>query len=248
MLIITSSTREDRKMALKRLSDAIQKGVGVSLKGMLDRLLCSLGFAGCPDDDNATRKLAFTVAVVALSAKMAAADGVVLQIERDAFAEVFKTPPGETRNVQRIFDLAKQDVAGFESYARQIAEMLASEPQLKRDVFEGLFNIAAADGVLHKSEEAYLEQVASIFGYSDTTYRSVRAQFVHDPDDPYTVLGLNSNVSNDELRARYRKLVRENHPDAMMSRGVPNEFIEMATRKLAAINTAYAEIERERGL
>jgi DnaJ like chaperone protein len=235
-------------MALKRLSDAIQKGVGAPLKAVLDRLLSSLGFGNCPDDDTATRKLAFTVAVVALSAKMAAADGVVLQIERDAFAEVFKTPESETRNVQRIFDLAKQDVAGFESYARQIVEMLAGEPQLKRDVFEGLFNIAAADGVLHQAEEAYLEQVARIFGFSDAIYRSVRAQFVHDPDDPYTVLGLTPNVSNDDLRTRYRKLVRENHPDAMMARGVPKEFIDMATRKLAAINSAYEQIVQERGL
>ncbi|MFY0613227.1 MAG: DnaJ family molecular chaperone [Hyphomicrobiaceae bacterium] len=235
-------------MALKRLSDAIQHGVGTPLKAMLDSLLCGLGLGPCPDDNNATRKIAFTVAVVALSAKMAAADGVVSQIERDAFQVIFKTPADEMGNVQHVFDLAKQDVAGFESYARQMASMLTSEPQLKRDVFEGLFNIAAADGVLHRSEEAYLKQVAEIFGYSEETYRSVRAQFVHDPDDAYTVLGLQSDVSDDDLRARYRLLVRENHPDVMIARGVPEEFIDMATRKLAAINAAYERIARERGI
>ena len=235
-------------MALKRLSDAIQRGVGTSLKAVLDRLMCSLGLGPCPDDNTATRKIAFTVAVVALSAKMAAADGVVSQIERDAFQEIFKTAPDEAQNVQRIFDLAKQDVAGFESYAQQMDDMLVSEPQLKRDVFEGLFNIAAADGVLHKSEEAYLKQVAEIFGYSTQTYRSVRAQFVHDPDDAYTVLGLAPDVADDQLRAEYRRLVRENHPDVMIARGVPEEFIDMATRKLAAINAAYERIVRERGL
>lgn len=235
-------------MALKRLSDAIQQGVGTSLKAILDGLMCSLGLGPCPDDNNATRKIAFTVAVVALSAKMAAADGVVSQIERDAFQEIFKTSASEVENVQHIFDLAKQDVAGFESYARQMANMLISEPQLKRDVFEGLFNIAAADGVLHRSEEAYLKQVAEIFGYSDATYRSVRAQFVHDPDDAYTVLGLRPDVSDADLRAQYRRLVRENHPDVMIARGVPEEFIDMATRKLAAINAAFERIARERGI
>lgn len=235
-------------MALKRLSDAIQQGVGTPLRAILDRLMCGLGLGPCPDDNNATRKIAFTVAVVALSAKMAAADGVVSQIERDAFQEIFKTSASEVDNVQHIFDLAKQDVAGFESYARQMASMLVSEPQLKRDVFEGLFNIAAADGVLHRSEEAYLKQVAEIFGYSEETYRSVRAQFVHDPDDAYTVLGLHPDVTDGDLRARYRQLVRENHPDAVIARGVPKEFIDMATRKLAAINAAYERIARERGI
>jgi len=235
-------------MALKRLSDAIQRGVGTSLKAVLDRLMCSLGLGPCPDDNNATRKIAFTVAVVALSAKMAAADGVVSQIERDAFQEIFRTSPDDAPNVQRIFDLAKQDVAGFESYAQQMADMLVSEPQLKRDVFEGLFNIAAADGILHKSEEAYLKQIADIFGYSAQTYRSVRAQFVDDPDDAYTVLGLEPDVADAELRSEYRRLVRENHPDVMIARGVPEEFIDMATRKLAAINAAYERIVRERGI
>lgn len=233
-------------MALKRLSDAIQRGVGTPLKTVLDRLMCSLGLGPCPDSTNATRKIAFTVAVVALSAKMAAADGVVSQIERDAFQQIFQTSPDDAKNVQRIFDLAKQDVAGFESYAQQMADLLVSEPQLKRDVFEGLFNIAAADGVLHRSEETYLEQVAEIFGYSQQTYRSVRAQFVDDPDDAYTVLGLDPGVSDAELQARYRQLVRENHPDVMIARGVPEEFIDMATRKLAAINAAYERIVRER--
>ena len=233
-------------MALKRLSDAIQRGVGTPLKTVLDRLMCSLGLGPCPESTNATRKIAFTVAVVALSAKMAAADGVVSQIERDAFQQIFQTSPDEATNVQRIFDLAKQDVAGFESYAQQMADLLVSEPQLKRDVFEGLFNIAAADGVLHRSEEAYLEQVAEIFGFSQQTYRSVRAQFVDDPDEAYTVLGLDPSVSGDELQSRYRQLVRETHPDVMISRGVPEEFIDMATRKLAAINSAYERIVRER--
>jgi DnaJ like chaperone protein len=152
------------------------------------------------------------------------------------------------RNVQRIFDLAKQDVAGFESYAEQMAKLLESEPQLKRDVFEGLFNIAASDGVLHQNEEAYLEVVAEIFGIAPDEYRAIRSRFVDDPDDAYTVLGLKRSNTDDEVRAQYRRLVRENHPDALIARGVPKEFVDMADRKLAAINAAYEEIERERGL
>jgi DnaJ like chaperone protein len=235
-------------MALKYLSEAIQRNVGTPLRAALDQLMCGLGLGPCPDGSLATNKVAFTVAVVALSAKIAKADGVVSQIERDAFQEIFRTSPDEAQNVQRIFDLAKQDVAGYDGYAKQVANLLANEPQLKRDVFEGLFNIAAADGVLHKSEERYLASVAEIFGYSADVYRSVRAMFVYDPDDAYAVLGLRPDVDNAELRAKYRRLVRENHPDVMIARGVPEEFIDLSTRKLASINAAYEQISKERGL
>jgi len=235
-------------MAIKALSDALTRGVATPLRLALDGLLFRLGLGPCPSDETVVHKLAFTVAVVALSAKIAKADGVVSQIEREAFQEIFKTSPDEAENVARIFDLAQQDVAGFESYAQQMADLLVSEPEFKRDVFEGLFNIAAADGILHRAEEHYLQQVAEIFGYPPETYRSVRAQFVHDPDDAYTVLGLSPSASSDDIKARYRQLVRETHPDMMVARGVPEEFIDMATRKLAAINAAYERIERERGL
>lgn len=235
-------------MALKEISSALQRGVANPLRAMLDRLMCTLGLGPCPEEPAALHKTAFTIAIVALSAKMAKADGVVSEIERDAFKEIFKTSPEEARNVQHIFDLAQQDVAGFESYAEQMSELLNSEPHLKRDVFEGLFNIAAADGVLHRSEEDFLKKVAEIFGFSERDYRSVRAQFVHDPDDAYTVLGLSPDASNEEVRSRYRLLVRETHPDVMIARGVPEEFVEIATRKLAAINAAYERIARERGL
>jgi DnaJ like chaperone protein len=235
-------------MPLKELSKAIHRSVGTPLRAALDRLMCSLGLGPCPDTPNATKSVAFTVAIVALSAKMAKADGVVSQAEADAFQAIFHTDPNEMANVKRIFDLAKQDISGFESYAEQIAKLLDNEPQLKRDVFEGLFNIAASDGILHEKEESYLETVAEIFGIAPAEYRAIRARFVDDPDDAYTVLGLTRANTDAEIRTQYRRLVRETHPDALIARGVPKEFVDMADRKLAAINAAYEEIAQERGL
>jgi DnaJ like chaperone protein len=73
-----------------------------------------------PDDRRATREIAFTIAVIALGAKMAKADGTVSRAEVAAFKQVFKIPPDEINNVARVFDLAKRDVAGFDAYARQL--------------------------------------------------------------------------------------------------------------------------------
>ncbi|MEM9029683.1 MAG: DnaJ family molecular chaperone [Pseudomonadota bacterium] len=231
-------------MVWSRIAEALGVAEGGALRGALDAILCGFGIGDC----KTTNEVAFTAAVIALSAKMAKADGVATRIEVEAFERLFKPPPGELANVRRLFDLATRDVAGYESYARQIAKLLSDEPRLKRDVYDGLFHIAAADGVLHADEEVYLRRVGEIFGYDEAEYRSIRALFVHDPDDAYTVLGVSPDITDEALKAHYRALVRENHPDVLSARGVPGQFIDIATRKIAAINSAYNEIARERGL
>ncbi len=233
---------------LNSLPEAIGLTKGGSLRAALDRLMCGLGLGPCPECPTKTNTIAFTVAVVALGAKLAKADGFVSNVETETFHRVFQTPAAQSANVQRLYDLAKQDVAGFESYAHQISSLLATEPALKRDVIEGLFHIAAADGILHQQEDNYLHRIAEIFGYTEGEYRAIRALFIHDPDDAYTVLGIKPDISDDELKSHYRSLVRSNHPDMAMARGVPEEFVEMANRKLASINAAFEEIARERNL
>ena len=157
-------------------------------------------------------------------------------------------PPHEQSSVDRIFRLAQQDTAGYEAYAGQIAKMLAGNPALLEDILDGLFEIAKADGVFHPGEAAYLKRVADIFGFTVAEYRRIRASHVgHDRGDPYVVLGVAFDAGDDEVKATYRMLVRENHPDKLIARGVPEEFIRLATDKLAVINGAYEKIGKERG-
>jgi len=191
----------------------------------------------------------FTIAVVALAGKMARADGVVSEEEFQVFRQAFGVPPEEEGNVHRIFNLARQDIAGFEYYAGQIARLFVGNPAMLEDVLDGLFEIAKADGVLHPEEAKFLERVAEIFGFAPNEYRRIRAShFAPELTDPYVILGLSYSADDNELRQTYRRLVRENHPDSLMARGVPQEFIKLATDKLAAINTAYEKIRAERGL
>jgi DnaJ like chaperone protein len=191
----------------------------------------------------------FTIAVVALAGKMARADGVVSDEEFQVFRQAFGVPPEEEINVHRIFNLARQDIAGFEYYAGQIARLFVGNPAMLEDVLDGLFEIAKADGVLHPEEAKFLERVAEIFGFAPNEYRRIRAShFAPELTDPYVILGLSYSADDNELRQTYRRLVRENHPDSLMARGVPQEFIKLATDKLAAINTAYEKICVERGM
>jgi DnaJ like chaperone protein len=193
------------------------------------------------------KQVAFTVAVIALGAKMAKADGVVTKTEVHAFKEVFKIPDGEMNNVARIFDLAKQDVAGYEAYAKQLGILYKEDPRLLRDVLEGLFHIAVSDALLHPREEEYLRQVSVQFGFAEEDFRHIRSRFVTgDTRNPYDVLKVNPAISDEELKSKYHRLVADNHPDKLVARGVPQEFVIIATNKLAAINAAYEEIRSAR--
>ena len=194
------------------------------------------------------RQTAFTVAVIALSAKMAKADGQVTRDEIDAFREVFHVPPAEVKNVGRIFDLARKDARGFEPYARQVARMFASNSAVLEELLDALFHIAKADKVMHPSELDYLKSVAGIFNFSENEFERIRAGHLGaDAADPYTVLGVSHNADEAEIRAAWRKLIRENHPDSLIAQGMPQDFIDVANDKMAAINGAWDAVQRQRG-
>ena len=186
------------------------------------------------------QSVAFTIAVIALGAKMAKADGQVTRDEVTAFREVFNIADEDKHNAARVFNLARQDVAGFEEYARRIAGMFVDAPEMLDDLLEGLFHIAMADGTYHPNEDAFLEQVAVIFQIPEDAFAALRARFVPDTSPlPHSVLGIAPNATKEEARAAWRKLVRANHPDALIARGLPEEAIRMAEKRMIDINRAW---------
>ncbi len=186
------------------------------------------------------RSVAFTIAVIALGAKMAKADGLVTRNEVAAFREVFYIPKEEEENTARLFNLARQDVAGFEDYAQRVAAMFERTDGTLCDLMEGLFYIAVADGSYHPQEDDFLARVARIFGLPEREFKALRARFVPDAEpDPYDVLGVDPDADLDSIRQVWRQLVRESHPDRMMARGVPEEAVKMAEKRLIAINRAW---------
>jgi DnaJ like chaperone protein len=177
---------------------------------------------------------------------MAKADGVVTENEVKAFRQVFHIPDGELAAVARVFNLARQDVAGFEAYGRQIARLFGPRHDILEDVLDGLFHIAKADSIFHPAEDGFLASLAEVFGFSPGDFARIRARHVETPDDDYLILGLSQTAELGEIKARYRELVRRYHPDRHLAEGVPEEMLEIATRRLQTVNAAYARIMKRR--
>lgn len=222
---------------------AIVSAIGAGGAQLIDRLV-QLVLAR----PEGTNSVGFTVAMIALSAKMAKADGVVTTDEVLAFRDLFEVPPGEDANVARLFNLAKQDIAGFETYAKKLADLFPYDRKTLLDILDGLFYIAKADGVVHQDELSFLERVSEIFGLDAREFSKVLARHVRERGNPYAVLGISPDASPEDIKAQYRREVRETHPDVMIARGVPEEFVRIANDRLAALNAAYAQINAERGL
>ena len=218
-----------------RISEALSAlASGEGLSEVFDRLRA-------PPD----RSVAFTIAVIALGAKMAKADGEVTRDEVTAFREVVHIAPEDEANAARVFNLARQDVAGFEDYAARIGAMYDSDDAPLCDLMEGLFHIAMADGEYHPREDEFLHRVAAIWGYDERRFNRIRAQFVPDADrDPYDVLGVDPQTPLDEIKRVWQAHVRTSHPDQMIARGVPQEAVKMAEKRLVAINTAWDQIKQ----
>jgi DnaJ like chaperone protein len=226
----------------QKITDAVDGGAG-AVGGVLG---WAGGFLGIADTAQ-RRQVAFSVAMIALSAKMAKADGVVTGEEVAAFRGLFRMEAGEAGNVARLFDLAKRDVAGFESYAARIAGIYSGDRQGLEDVIDGLFAIARADGAVHEAELRYLKVVAEIFGIDAHGFERIAARHViPEEGDPYIILGVSRTLEFAAIRRRYRKLAAENHPDRLVARGLPPECMAIATERMAAINRAYNRIELER--
>jgi len=196
-----------------------------------------------------TRQAAFTLAIIVLSAKMAKADGKVTRDEIDTFKRIFEIPQKEMSDVGHLFNEARQDAKGFEPYAKQIGEMFVHDQAVRENLLGGLFQIALADGIVHPNELSFLKQVAYCFNLSENDFDRIREGYMgSNTTDPYQILGIDRSASDNDIKKIYRELSRTNHPDTLIAKGMPQEFIEVANEKMASINAAYDQISNERAL
>lgn len=196
----------------------------------------------------------FAISVVVLSAKLAKCDGPVVRAEIDAFKRLFRIPPENMKDVARLFDEARDSAEGFEPFADRLGEAFADNRGMLEDVLSALFQIARADAPLTRGEVRFLQRVQTGFGLAAREWERARdgerrPGMGDGPGlDPYAVLGLPADATDAQVRAAWRQLMRENHPDTLAARGVPPEFVKRATDKVAEINAAWDRIKRDRKL
>ncbi len=227
-------------------------GLGMAIGGPLGALIGVVAGHVLVDREGGlfaapSRSIVFTTGIVALSAKMARSDGVVTRDEVSVFRRIIDASDSDLPRIEALFNLTKATTAGYEAYARQLADLFIDEPALLEDVLDGLFEVAAADGVVHQAEHAYLLSVSRIFGFDDDRFVQIEARHVRRPDDPYAVLGVQREMSTSDIRSAWLRLVASHHPDKAIARGLPPEAVRIATDRMSAINAAWEQISREPG-
>ncbi len=197
---------------------------------------------------------AFLTAVISLAAKVAKADGAVSPAEVRQFDIFLRTnlnmPAAERRMAARIFNEARDSSIPAEDFARQIRQILGHQPQRMRDIVSLMASVALADGRMHPAEERMIRSIANELGLSARAYDEAMAMFnpTATVDTAYATLGVDPSATDIEVKKAYRKLAKEYHPDVLASKGMSADFEKFAEEKMKAINGAWGEIEKARGL
>lgn len=199
---------------------------------------------------NDQKEQIFATSVIAISAKLAKADGKISKSEILAFKKIFEFPAEDEKAISNIFNSAKENIDDYKGIAEQVYKVFKSDRGLLFELLNSLFSIAYADGELHPKEKVMLSEIAKIFQISDNEFESLKnifeAKISQDNTSinrSYKILGLSDNASLEQVSNQYRKLIKEYHPDKLQGMGLPKEFIELANQKLSAINKAYTEIK-----
>lgn len=233
--------------AIREVGPAIRR-LGEPFVALVEALARAVGSAAAASP--AARKQApeesvgFTIAAVALGAKMAAVDKRRHESQVRAFHEVFQVPESERGNVRRLFDIASATSAGYEAYARRIAQILKGREAVKEKLLDALFHIAWGDDRIVQPELDFLQRVAGIFGFDERAFGRIAAAHGIGAASPFVLLGVPADAAWPEVQRAYRQLMKEHHPDRLVAQGMPQELVRLAHDRVAAFTAAYESIRR----
>ena len=223
--------------------------LGVMAGGAFDRRSKSKSSFNFNRIDNNQKQQIFTISFIILSAKLAKSDGQVTDDEIRAFKEKFKVPKSELNKVAKIFNEAKKDSYGYKEIANQVGNLFSDNKILLEELLNNLFFIAASDGNISVNEVDLLKSISKSFKFSEKDFQRIFQSNLNNKDsDPYKVLGVNRSSTDAEIRKKWIKLNKEHHPDNLIAKGMPKEFIKQSNKELAAINIAYDKIKEVRGI
>ncbi len=192
---------------------------------------------------------AYFISLFSILGKLSKADGVVTREEISVVQEFIDGLPMEAREklfARQIFNEAKHSPYSIEDFAAQLYQTTRNQPAVLMSFFDLLFKIAAADGTLHPAEESALRSIQRVFQLSNRQYDDVKAVYFQETDKYYKVLNSTPASTNEEIKSNYRKLIKEFHPDTIVSKGLPEEFIDFAEKRFREIHESYEKIRQER--
>ena len=207
--------------------------------------------------------------LVSLLAKVAKSDGRVSELEArlitqvlDDLSQKVSGVSGVREYLKEVYNSQKENVDNAYETARNYkrAFNLNYDTCVARLTF--FLNLAYIDGEFNKSEQDVIRNIAYGFGIDKETLDEIIYKFdsfygsrfgadrdeMSQENDAFEVLGLSKNASLDEVKARYKELVRQYHPDILMGRGESKEVIERSTKKLQEINEAYGRLKEKFGV
>ena len=207
--------------------------------------------------------------LVSLLAKVAKSDGRVSELEArlitqvlDDLSQKVSGVSGVREYLKEVYNSQKENVDNAYETARNYKRTfnLNYDTCVARLTF--FLNLAYIDGDFNKSEQDVIRNIAYGFGIDKETLDEIIYKFdsfygsrfgadrdeVSQENDAFEVLGLSKNASLDEVKARYKELVRQYHPDILMGRGESKEVIERSTKKLQEINEAYGRLKEKFGV
>jgi DnaJ like chaperone protein len=243
--------------------------VGVLVGHLFDRGLGSAMRFASPENLRRIQQGFFRTTFL-LSGHLAKADGRISQQEVDHTEQLFNQLGLSADQRREAIALFKEGAGADFSLESTIADYLAvcgQQPQLRQTLLLFLISLAHADQAMEPAEHAILSRIASELGMAASTLEQLvqmaqaQTRFHRGGgqapgatggasalDAAYTALGVDSSVSDRDLKRAYRRLMSENHPDKLIAKGVPESMIELATERSQEISTAYELVRKHRGM
>ncbi len=108
-----------------------------------------------------------------------------------------------------------------------------------------LFDLATSDGDLHEREQYFIFRIAGYLNVNDVEFRRLKKEHLEErPQSAYEVLGVRVEMSFEEIRTAYRKLVLKYHPDRNKNAGEQEK--KELNRRFQLIQEAYKQIKEAR--
>jgi DnaJ like chaperone protein len=235
------------------------------------------GFQGLVADESTSQadmeriQAAFFTSTFSVMGHLAKADGRVCEDEIDMAKRVMQQMQLNDRQRQaaiKLFNEGKHSSFILDDVLRQFRKETHRRTNLIQMFLEIQVYAAFADGLLHEKEEELLQHIFRMLGFSRFDYeriigriqaemhlgsrqqhgRSAASQTTMSDQDAYAILGVDRNVSDKEIKRAYRRLMNQHHPDKLVSKGMPEEMIKIATEKTHKIRAAYDQIKQMRGM